>query len=78
MPEKTTMTMITMMMMIVVVVVMMMITMTTTITMTMMIQEVVEERPTDIYSAIEAANDKYDIVEKFGNIFLRPKKMKGS
>ena len=26
-----------------------------------MIQEVVEERPTDIYSAIEAANDKYDL-----------------
>ena len=28
--------------------------------MMMTIQEVVEERPTDIYSAIEAANDKYD------------------
>ena len=26
-----------------------------------MSQEVVEERPTDIYSAIEAANDKYDL-----------------
>ena len=31
--------------------------MTEMMTMTM-IQEVVEERPTDIYSAIEAANDK--------------------
>merc|ERR1719266_1359753 len=33
--------------------------------MNMMIQEVVEERPTDIYSAIEAANDKYAIQQDF-------------